>query len=284
MTSDDGAMATGRLIWPRRSGPGEVPRGAGGSRASLLDADDGLAAEFDPSARDVARHLVTARVLLVVPGVCELAPLFDAARPGPGLLVLEGLLALETHTADRVAAELVGPGDLIAAPELMVEDLIATSCCWRTLQPTRLALLDGEFVARVRPFPQVSRMLLRRACNRSADLDLLRSISSQPRLEVRLVLLLWHLASRWGRVEPGAIRLSLPLTHRLLGQLIAAERPSVSHALKRLARAGLITGTADDLHLHGSLREQLAALSCPGETAAAAAGVARAGARVSPAW
>ena len=32
----------------------------------------------------------------------------------------------------------------------------------------------------------------------------------QPRLEVRLALLLWHLAARWGRVEPGGIRLSLP--------------------------------------------------------------------------
>ena len=30
---------------------------------------------------------------------------------------------------------------------------------------------------------------------------------------------------------------ALPLTHRLLGQLVAAERPSISHALARLARA-----------------------------------------------
>jgi CRP/FNR family cyclic AMP-dependent transcriptional regulator len=281
---EEGAMTTRRLIWRRWPGSGETPGDAGGARTSLLDADDGLAAEFDPTVRDVARHLITARALVVTPGAGDLASLLEAARPGPGLLVLDGLLALETHTADRVAAELVGSGDLIAAPELMVEDLVATCCCWRTLWPTRLALLDGEFVTRVRPFPQVSRMLLRRACNRSADLDLLRSISSQPRLEVRLVLLLWHLASRWGRVEPEAIRLSLPLTHRLLGQLIAAERPSVSHALKRLARAGLITGAADDLHLHGSVREHLAALGCPVERQAAAAGLAGAGARISHGW
>ena len=76
---------------------------------------------------------------------------------------------------------------------------------------------------------------------------MLRAITSQPRLEVRLVLLLWHLAARWGRVEPSGVRLSLPLTHRLLGQLVAAERPSISHALKRLAQAGLVTGATDDL-------------------------------------
>jgi hypothetical protein len=57
------------------------------------------------------------------------------------------------------------------------------------------------------------------------------------------------------------VRLSLPLTHRLLGQLVAAERPSVSHALKRLAQAELVTGTADDLHLHDSLEYGLQELT-----------------------
>ena len=89
---------------------------------------------------------------------------------------------------------------------------------------------------------------------------MLRAITSQPRLEVRLVLLLWHLAARWGRVEPASVRLCLPLTHRMLGQLVAAERPSVSHALKRLTQAGLVSGTAGDLRLHGTLRDQLEAL------------------------
>ena len=56
------------------------------------------------------------------------------------------------------------------------------------------------------------------------------------------------------------MRLCLPLTHRLLGQMVAAERPSISHALKRLAQAGLISGTADDLRLHGTVEYQLAAL------------------------
>jgi CRP-like cAMP-binding protein len=69
---------------------------------------------------------------------------------------------------------------------------------------------------------------------------------------VRLTLLLWHLAGRWGRVEPGGIRLALPLTHRLLGRLVGAERPSVSHALTRLAHSGLVTSRDGALHLHGT--------------------------------
>ena len=59
--------------------------------------------------------------------------------------------------------------------------------------------------------------------------------------------------ARWGKVEPGGIRLPLPLTHQLLGQLIGAERPSVSHALGRLPHAGLVTGHGDEWHLHGTL-------------------------------
>ena len=61
-----------------------------------------------------------------------------------------------------------------------------------------------------------------------------------------------------GQVELGGIRLSLPLTHRLLGQLVGAERPSVSHALARLAEAELVTGRGDEWHLHGSLEHHLA--------------------------
>jgi hypothetical protein len=41
---------------------------------------------------------------------------------------------------------------------------------------------------------------------------------------------------------------------------VAAERPSVSHALGRLAHAGLVTGTAGDWHLHGDVDGHLSAL------------------------
>jgi CRP-like cAMP-binding protein len=78
---------------------------------------------------------------------------------------------------------------------------------------------------------------------------------------LRLTLLLWHLAGRFGRVEPGGIRVPLPLTHRLLGRLVGAERPSVSHALARLHTAGLVTGHADEWHLHGALADHLAVLA-----------------------
>lgn len=253
----------GPLRWPARPGTGRA--GPDRPRSSplytyVLDADAELAQELDLRGRIAARQLATAKLVQCPVGECDLSPWFDLARQGPGLLMLDGLVVFETCTGDRIAAELVGAGDLLQASHLITDDLLERTCEWRVLWPARIAVLDGEFAERVRPFPQLSRALLRRACSRAAELDVLRAISSQPRLEVRLVLLLWHLSARWGRVEPGGVRLCLPLTHRLLGQLVSAERPSITHALKRLTQAGLITGHADDLRLRGSLGDQLESL------------------------
>lgn len=253
----------GPLKWPARPGSGPGSPRSSPLYAYVLDADEGLAQELDLRGRITARQLATAKLVQFAVGEGELGPWFELARKGPGLLVLDGLVVFETCTGDRIAAELVGAGDLLQGSHLITDDLLERTCHWRVLWPTRMAVLDGDFADRVRPFPQLSRALLRRACSRAAELDVLRAISSQPRLEVRLVLLLWHLSARWGRVEPAGVRLCLPLTHRLLGQLVAAERPSISHALKRLAHAGLITGHADDLRLHGSLGDQLESLVAP---------------------
>ena len=228
--------------------------------AYVLDADADLAEEFDLRSRVAARQLATARVLHAAVGDCDLSAWFEAVGHGPGLLILDGVVAYQTRVGDRTALELVGSGDLLQRPVQRGDDLLERGDAWRVLCPTRFALLDDAFSERVRPWPQIVQELLRRSGRRTADVDALRAITCQPRLEVRLVLLLWHLAARWGRVEPAGIRVTLPLTHRLLGQLVAAERPSISHALSRLGHAGLVTGTAGDLHLHGTIDQHLEAL------------------------
>lgn len=223
----------------------------------LLDADDDLAQEFDVHALLAARRQANVRVLELEVGDCDLAPWLERIENGLGLLIFDGLIGLDARVDSRTATELVGPGDLLQPNVGQSDALLERSDTWRALCPTRLALLDGDFVERTLPWPQILRTLLRRAGRRIGDVDVLRAIMCQPRLEVRLALLFWHLAGRWGRVEPGGIRLSLPLTHRLLGQVVGAERPSISHALSRLAQGGLVTGAAGDWHLHGSIEEHL---------------------------
>lgn len=244
------------LRWPARA----RPTARLGSFRYLLDLDPDLADELDVRLRLAARAAMTARTLDVDAGEVELSDWISAASPGPGLLILDGVLAGHVRVGDRVAAELIGPGDLIQPIGRHEDDLVMSDTSWRALVESRLALLDGGFAERVLPWPQITRVLLRRAGRRTRALNIQRAIAAQPRLDVRLALLLWHLAARWGKVEPGGIRLPVPLTHQLLGKLVGAERPSVSHALARLAHAGLVTGHGDEWHLHGTLEDHLVSM------------------------
>jgi CRP/FNR family transcriptional regulator, cyclic AMP receptor protein len=249
MVSDDAE----RAVWSARQRP----------RASycyLLDVDADLAQEFDIRMRMVVRQVATVVVFEIGVGECEPAQWSTPGTAAPGLLLLDGTIAVDVHVGDRTATELMGPGDLLQPWDDADDELLERSARWNVLVPARVAALDDGFAERIRPWPQILLALLRRAGKRACDLDVQRAIACQPRLDVRLALLLWHLAARWGKVEPGGVRISLPLTHRLLGQLVGAERPSVSHALARLADAGLVTGRADEWHLHGTVEHHLACL------------------------
>jgi CRP/FNR family transcriptional regulator, cyclic AMP receptor protein len=59
-----------------------------------------------------------------------------------------------------------------------------------------------------------------------------------PRVEDRVMALFCDLADRWGRATPEGIRIDVPLTHAVIGQLVGARRPTVSLALTDLAAAG----------------------------------------------
>jgi CRP/FNR family cyclic AMP-dependent transcriptional regulator len=226
----------------------------------LLDIDVDLADELDPQILRAARAAAVAVTLQTEPGRLPVREWLKATGAGPGILVLEGVLALDVRVAGRIASELLGTGDLIQPNAQRYEELLACDVGWRALVPSRFALLDGAFAKRVRFWPQIDAALLRRAAMRHARINVQRAVAAQPRLEVRLALLLWHLAARWGKVERGGVRLPVPLTHQLLGRLIGAERPSVSNALARLAHAGLVTGQGDEWHLHGQLHDQIASL------------------------
>lgn len=246
---------------PAAAPSGRVSRWPRGERTTsfqcLLDLDAELAEELDTDARRVARAAATTITFRSDSGGVDLSEWLVRAHGGPGLLVLEGVLALTVRVGDRVSAELLGPGDLLQTFPSDIEQLVGCQTDTRALAPVRFALLDAALARRVRFWPQISQALLRRTGTRIVSLNIQRAIAAQPRLEVRLALLLWHLGGRWGKVEKGGVRLALPLTHQLLGQLIGAERPSVSHALSRLASMGLVTGHGDEWHLHGSLEDQL---------------------------
>jgi hypothetical protein len=194
-------------------------------------------------------------------GEFDLVPLLTQLRGGLGLLLVDGVVALDVQVGDRTASELVGSGDLLG-PWTSADDvvLLASETYSRALVRTRIAILDGEFAARIRPWPQIVHALLRRAVRRTMELNVHRAATCHPRADARIALLLWHLAERWGVVGPDGILVPVPLTHRLIGQLVGAERPSVSHALARLSGAGLVTREPNGLVLHGTAAHHIACL------------------------
>jgi CRP-like cAMP-binding protein len=77
------------------------------------------------------------------------------------------------------------------------------------------------------------------------------AIVHQPRTHLRLHMLLWHLAGRWGRVTTDGIVIGLRLTHTLLADLVAARRPTVTVALAELERSELVRRVDGGLLLLG---------------------------------
>jgi CRP/FNR family transcriptional regulator, cyclic AMP receptor protein len=126
------------------------------------------------------------------------------------------------------------------------------------LEPTRLAVLDHGLVVRIVPWPQLGLELFNRGTRRAHHLAVALAIAHHQRVDDRLLLTLWHLAERWGRVHTDGIVLSLPLGHQRLADLVGAHRPTVTSAIGDLTRAGAI-GRRDngDWVLYGAPPEQL---------------------------
>jgi CRP-like cAMP-binding protein len=65
-------------------------------------------------------------------------------------------------------------------------------------------------------------------------------IIARRRIDERILLLFRHLADRFGHPRRGGIEVTLPLTHRMIGDVIAAPRPTVTTALTQLHDEGVL--------------------------------------------
>lgn len=234
-------------------------------RCYVLDEDPDLAEGLEPSMRAAARRLATAPVVRLPAGPQPLQAWYGFTLHGPGLLLLSGVIARELSVAGgRCATELLGPGDLLRPWDLDVDEMVPREIVWRILANVEVAMLDDSFADRIRQWPSIAEELLARAEHRAEALAIERAISAHPRVDMRVAMLLWHLAGRWGRIShDGAIRIELPLTHRLIGELVGAERPSVSHALGRLTKAGLVTHEGHEWTLLGTPADHIEAATRP---------------------
>ena len=123
--------------------------------------------------------------------------------------------------------------------------LVAVASEWRVMQRATVALLDEQFADRVCRVSGLTAALLGRAFQRVRWFAFHAALAQVRRAEPRLLLLLWHMADRWGRVTPEGIHVPLKLTHGFLASLVCMRRPSVSAALVALARDGELRRNAD---------------------------------------
>jgi CRP/FNR family transcriptional regulator, cyclic AMP receptor protein len=184
-------------------------------------------------------------------------------RGGIGVLVLSGLMIRRVGIEGRYGAELIGEGNLLRPSDEQVSPLLPLTTDWSVLLPTRLAALDHTFEQRLAQYPELARSLVGRAIQRSKDLSVIMAIVHQARVDVRLHMLLWHLASRWGRVRSDGTVLRLRLTHAVLADLVAARRPTVTTALSELTRRGLVRIDGETWVLPGGAPSGLVAFAGP---------------------
>ncbi|HEX4465792.1 MAG TPA: Crp/Fnr family transcriptional regulator, partial [Solirubrobacteraceae bacterium] len=111
-------------------------------------------------------------------------------------------------------------------------------------------------------YPEIQGQLIARTLRRARYLAVIMAIVHQPKVEARLLMLLWHLADRRGVVRSDGVLVPVRLTHTTLADLLAARRPTVSAALSSLQKAGSVTSTREGWILHGRAPGEL--LSIPG--------------------
>lgn len=215
---------------------------------SLLDVDPDLAAGVPADDLEAARRRAVAAVVEVGPPEWDPRAVSAMAEPGwLGLFVIDGLMIRRVTVGKRAACELFGPSDLLRPWDADGEyEPLPINIDWIVLKTVRLAVLDEAFVLRTGPWPSINSGIVSRVVQRARYLSLTEAVMHLPRAHPRLLILFLLLAERWGKVGPDGVRVSLPLTHEVLGMLIGAQRPTVTIALQRLARAGLLTRERTD--------------------------------------
>jgi hypothetical protein len=219
--------------------------GNGRSAGTLLELDPELGCLLAPDRRAGARE-IQVRVSVLGVGEWDTARVDEADPAHLGLLILEGVLAREVVLNGTVSSELLGQGDVVRPWRIEGEPLLLpVGVRWNVLATVRLALLDRRAAGQLGAYPEIGAVIVDRLTERAQRLAVTQAISQLNRVEDRLVALFWHLAERWGRVAADGIAVPLALSHRLIGELVGARRPTISTALSELARSGQIVRRDD---------------------------------------
>jgi CRP/FNR family transcriptional regulator, cyclic AMP receptor protein len=203
----------------------------------VLDRVPSLRRAVPEEERALATRLLVAPLLEVREGPC----LLERPEGAAGLVVLSGLLAMRLHLDGHAATVIVGRGDFTRPWSFDGNGPVVQSADWRVLQHAELVVLDRRFWAAAARWPGLAEAVLDTVIDRARANLFFMAVRQSARIEERLLLAFWHLADRYGRVCPAGVVIDLPnVTHQLLGELVAARRPSITTALRRLREIGAL--------------------------------------------
>ena len=208
--------------------------------ALLLDLDPDLGCGIERHDWESARQATRANLAQVNPGEWTLPT--HAADPGHiiGLIVADGMISRETALSDHVVFELLTPGDVLVLPGSAPDLVVGGAVGLTALSRARLIVLGRPFIHATVRWPVLLANLHHRLEAQRRRLAVQALAAHLPRAEDRVLLTLWLLATRCGRVTPDGIALPLFLSHEVLGRLAAARRPTISLALRELETADLV--------------------------------------------
>jgi len=220
-------------------GPSELGRG---NRALLHD-DAELATAVPAGDRARAMRAVRVHVRHLAPGVVDLDGL-DLPDSAFALLITRGAITREVLLDDCGMAEMLLEGDvlLLDSPSSTTPE---SGQRLVVIAEARLAVLDSRFALAASHWPGLMRAVMSRLADQQRRLAVHGAICQLPRVEQRVLAILWHLASRAGVVTAEGILLSRTLSHQQIGDLIGARRPTVSLAVASLQRQELIRRQED---------------------------------------
>ncbi|WP_037499982.1 helix-turn-helix domain-containing protein [Solirubrobacter soli] len=204
---------------------------------SLLRLDPDLGELMSAERRAAATRTLRVSVVSLRPGRWRPDALGRANHASSiGLLVLAGAILCNVRLLDTSSAELFGPGDIIRTWHAdATADTLTDGVEWHALSQVHLAILDSSTALALRHYPEVMSMVLDRLHARAERLTVTQAISQVTGVDTRIEAMLRHLSQRWGRVGTHGVTVGLPLSHRILGSLVGARRPTVSTALATLA-------------------------------------------------
>jgi CRP/FNR family cyclic AMP-dependent transcriptional regulator len=225
----------------------------------VLEVDPDLGQGLDPAAFAAAERELIAETLSVPRGRWDAETAWKAMPVELGMLLLDGVLARDVRIGRRASLEVLGPGDLIRPwPQDRHAAALNSQLRFEALEPVRFAVLDGTFAMHAARWPSVLGQVSDRLMGRASSASLRLLIHQVVRIDDRILLSLWGLAERFGRVTPEGVVVPVPINHTMMARFVGAQRPTVSQAVGELVRRGDVVRLEDGgWLLHGSFPEHL---------------------------